>query len=1834
MADPRIENVLKIYGGIEDQTDRDGVKDWLADYLLAHDGPQAAHALLREADTISGEDWSSRLFKTPVIPPLTSAESASKFEEMKGQAPWYKRWGANILTAVEKYQKNVGDPLIGSIFAGAFKLAPGEQDFERRMKEAQASLREKYGEEKQRGILNWMEAAKEAYYKQDTPWGVKGFMELVVDPLNLVGLGVPGKLMSKAPKALKPILLPLHILDRTPDKAVEMALKGTGKAFTATPGVKRLTGLLAEPHHTAKVKDTWRRIYATTNDFFGEKIVGGTPADTVEALSNRTNWPDDTGSFSFRSIWNKLDEFYGKRFETIEKNVMGMTPEEASAYLAGLAADIDRQAILKGGTRISGEVVEKGVKAQRREKIQGFFEGLRLDQDRAQWIANGVDEFVTKAWDNVYLRKIEPQLVRPWALAHLAFTGFAPMNIIEDVGFGVLGMGGLKRGRGVADDMWRLAVGDLPETPQHLHHLEDQVNNMLDVMTGVYKANRSTPLQKIVDALGGQFVRASSRVGKGVRRQAYLRRFQKEFAKQLDQLGVKQSDLKGLKQFIETEFPEEAGAIFEDLSEKIWMVASRGDADAIRGIKGMVSSKRYIQRAQVDVLEQFPEMPTDVRRTFLKRIWREGGITRENMEATANELREHMLDWHKFTTVGIKARLGDFVDALGKRSPRTPSEAAGVLRMLQAANDTLADVPRELNAHARQLAKNKSPLEKERIWTDAMKTIDEDLGAVRKMYQDALTRTKPDLERLLAQQLPPAQQSAMKQSIDQIFDNYDALSKNLQDTWQQHRAQRRALFSSTPPEERTSSFWLEVESLGEELWESEMELRSMYANRAREGWVQIFDALPRELGPKDRQFMKAGLESALGDASQKQDKLLAMRDQLQNRLVIASDASVERIQSRLNFIDNELVISKKHIDEIEERLANYSFAREPLRPKALRDADRSIRQIKADIADAEQRELHPMVLSQLIDELDNFTNQRAQAFEDLIPQYAKGKWDELNVAVSDAEARLANAIGPNEQRAIRAELRKATAERNKFSRGIEKGEALSEFEKITGVTRRHIAGAADEVLTFNSGNLPRTVDEMVSQLETMDSPKVQEFLAALPEDDAAQVEAFEHLYSQVAQRSNIDQLSPRHLQTLRDAQVGDVMPTGALVELVEGGHLKFVKQLRNGRWRTEITEQGEELLERTSTVQLTDQDILATMPEPLKQYNSIIDEQMEGVNQAITGMIDVVDNPPIGEDAIGTMNGYIDRVANQLDGMTDFKSKAREARLNASKITADEYNKMFVDYDNRTVGDFIMQRFMPFWMYESRRWPRIARIAAKRPILAKYGVQLSLDWDYGYNPTWAGFEFNPAKGTAMGSLRRIGVRDFPELHEGYRGGWEQFTDWLGRGGFYFSPLISGVQSAAMGEPASMIPPPISLALHGITAATGSIPEPLHSLAFDSRFTNMYTDLVIADKYGKSAATVRGLAERGDEGAQTILRNAEREAAWRLIVNNQASTVRYRPTEKEEFKQASSEVIEEVLGIDQKMQEELRKLGMSPYEMIATSGPQRAAIRDRLQNYDHWYNSTISLKPIEEQKALKAQDSFWNAMETERDRYKAEVSKLSDWWERGIISGSMAIDELSTLRRQRATLFDRIHSLPEYKDVPITYEDRVKYAERYGKPSPMLSPVDEALEMYYAIKVEDYENPDTGDTDWNAFYDTRNQILENYPEPIRSIVESELRKTETPLERALTLAEPYRRMYYGIRDQVHEQMSALDPMLGDAYKMYRRIKNQAQKEVDPNQKAYLEQQARQILSMHSQLSVAEAVVRNTRLRMRHSDPEMERVYQLFIASPGSIPTRQAGIMKLR
>ena len=1082
------------------------------------------------------------------------------------------------------------------------------------------------------------------------------------------------------------------------------------------------------------------------------------------------------------------------------------------------------------------------------------------------------------------------------------------------------------------------------------------------------------------------------------------------------------------------------------------------------------------------------------------------------------------------------------------------------------------------------------------------------------------------------------------QNIDKMVDTATQLTKLNVDTQQLLTATRQDLFKTYGSSKARSAyegdFWEELYfPKMQEIWDINAISRADLKAQADQAWINLNAGVAKnaKMSPRNREAAIRGHQEKLNDLENRKAELMNAGGRLTDSQMDTSDFAIDGLDNDHNTISTALEALKKNrqhntVPKIQEarrilRGHKIALAADLLNP----DSEMATAMIKSDITQARRK-----------------LSKDAAEF---VPSDKLEAWTALQDEIDALDTLLIENKGLSTENRVRSteKLRELEIKQERMLVGIEKSEAVASAIDVAGVPVGVFDEAVQAVATKLDGRAPESIEEII---EILEGTSIEDAIGMAHrfgpgQQDTQAVEFLSKLYNRVVQVSDKDFLPLPQARVIDRILKGEVeqFPTRATNEMVEKGYVKVAKRYPDGSLALTLTDDGIRA-HKTTPFMSVDKVEPMVIPEGIRGFNSTIDSQADELDTLLDDMIKQLEQKPQMDEAMGEMPAFTEKLATGLEQNPELMTQMKSARQQAGREANQKADRFFINYDDRNNLDFFMQRLMPFWMYESRRWPRIANLAASKPAMSKYMVQTTADWEYGYSAPTAGFEMNPMKGTILGGLRRLGSREFPEYHSGMRGKVEQTTDWLGRFGFYFAPPITGAIDIMQGETGNMVPPPLALLTHGAAAAGAEIPG-LHDFVFESRYMEFLTDQVLADNFlGKSEEgeqrkftsipQLKSARANGDEEAIATYWAAQRQAAARMIVLQQTAILRYRPAAKTEFIKTSTDVVEQVLGITAAQQKEFRRLNVPVYSALAVSGTQRRAIREHMEeagvNYDAWITASQSLKPVEEQAALLRIDEFWQERSRVADEFKEELHQLSDKWVDGQVSGPQARREWQEIKGRQAGAFDALQDQARFVEVPITNQERQAWREKFGGNPPLTHPVDEALEKYWSVDPLDpmFIDVGTGETNWGFFFETRDAVLESFRgEPYFEIIEQELRRGDTPLGRSLEQGKKFFQLYFGVRDEVKAQLTQTNPKLAAASDGYRQAIILAQRQLDPATKQKFLREAQNTVVANPTLLLMENMIRQRRENMRKEDPELAQWYQLFIATPNTTPKLATG-----
>ena len=482
----------------------------------------------------------------------------------------------------------------------------------------------------------------------------------------------------------------------------------------------------------------------------------------------------------------------------------------------------------------------------------------------------------------------------------------------------------------------------------------------------------------------------------------------------------------------------------------------------------------------------------------------------------------------------------------------------------------------------------------------------------------------------------------------------------------------------------------------------------------------------------------------------------------------------------------------------------------------------------------------------------------------------------------------------------------------------------------------------------------------------------------------------------------------------------------------------------------------------------------------------------------------------IQSDSVTNVIGDTSRQVSIPDGGSEtlWDSNRRAATQDA----VDEYNINFPVYDKNNAFNAGAKFIFPFWTYEAHRWSYLPRVAIRNPGLTHAFGLYDNNTDRGYIPIpGTSLQGNFLRNSIMmGGLQRWVNRDFPEFYDQYPD-FANVMDQIGRLGFYPNVYISGAMAsplfnqAGISQVGELMPPPIGSALELIVAADPDNPfsNALAEIILPNRFRDYRIAVRLAENMppGEDARASEILFKklRGEdltEEENIMWSSAERRASLDAIVDYQVGLFRLRPEEMLAARELSKQIILRYVPITEEQYDEAHKLGM-PIEQYFPFPPELNDALGAVEEIARWRGLASNLGESQVSKMLLAQRDFWSRSETRRD--ELNIRELD--FDRQFSNGTIFHDEWRRSKNELGVEMNRfIEDLkvsPEFRNVPIEFQDRVKFATEHNTLAPVQHPVEEMVTYYFSRTPDDFRfyDPEIGGftTDWDGFYKWRTTI---------------------------------------------------------------------------------------------------------------------------------------------
>lgn len=534
------------------------------------------------------------------------------------------------------------------------------------------------------------------------------------------------------------------------------------------------------------------------------------------------------------------------------------------------------------------------------------------------------------------------------------------------------------------------------------------------------------------------------------------------------------------------------------------------------------------------------------------------------------------------------------------------------------------------------------------------------------------------------------------------------------------------------------------------------------------------------------------------------------------------------------------------------------------------------------------------------------------------------------------------------------------------------------------------------------------------------------------------------------------------------------------------------------------------------------------------------------------------------QEEVDAIHKYLDEMANNVESVTKapgFTEDYDKLRQSAMDEAHKWYYKEYVDYTHANVVDAMMKMVYPYWTYESQRWFWLPRSFIRHPVVATELGRYQNNSDGGYvHIPGTSVDINPFRGTVFGTLTtRLVRRDYPEYYDSleFAGGYVEFMDFLSRYGFY--------PGAHMGIPLALLGGRESQFGEVLPASYKSVLDGMVALFPKSESMQAISQGIFNDRF-RDYLTIREVDRRGGNGTLIFSKiktnkvlTEEEEAIWaesRSEVSlysagfEQFGLFRMRSDEQYQMYQNAAKAIEEITGYTPDQQDWLRDHGYRLWDMVGGLSPTEQQVLEEL-NYFKWAGSTRPLLPGRQQEVLNQIELAWDDVRRYTESNLEVKLQLQRDFMNGLIGPRDYTGQLTSLYiKQREYITRKVEENPL-----MDLDNRKDYYKEYNIPQPVLHPMEEMLNLYFNIELEETTDPETGEkiNDWDKFWAMRDAIEVAIPDNMRQEWTDYISRNSTRAEELRRLVnDRYTKRYNDVWQAVIETYNANEQSLIKEY----------------------------------------------------------------------------------
>lgn len=467
---------------------------------------------------------------------------------------------------------------------------------------------------------------------------------------------------------------------------------------------------------------------------------------------------------------------------------------------------------------------------------------------------------------------------------------------------------------------------------------------------------------------------------------------------------------------------------------------------------------------------------------------------------------------------------------------------------------------------------------------------------------------------------------------------------------------------------------------------------------------------------------------------------------------------------------------------------------------------------------------------------------------------------------------------------------------------------------------------------------------------------------------------------------------------------------------------------------------------------------------------------------------------------------------------TAWQVKAQEAADAASK----DLYRNFPMYGDENALDSFMRFWFPYWNYEWQRLPYLGRLFTSKPVVPLTWSGYTEYTDRGYlRVPGTDLEVNPLRGTVfMGGLFNLFV-DFPEFQDENPSFMDAF-DLMQRWGFYPNVLVSlpfaTVLSRNYMQTGQTIPAPFK----SIWALAANIPgldtymQRFRQFAMPDRFTDYQLAQIASSVCQDRRLPYTGvdiwnyvrdeiiMPFEDNPGIKTLLESTDAEdvergrmlqemldiweysadkfAKWDFMLE-QTACMRLYDQDREEARNIYRGIITQITGLSEREQQSLYRRGYKITDFMGRGfTPEERELIEGTEYRLYWSGLTTPLQPYSQQLYFRAAREMSLEYQFQRQQLSSEKSSIDMM----LFNGQITIDEwasrVDSIESEEYTLWDSIRKThTEWAMLPKNFDERMALYAEIGIPQYVPSFQDQLLELYFDLEApEVYDISITGE----------------------------------------------------------------------------------------------------------------------------------------------------------